>query len=128
MTDQHAVPGPRSHKRRVFLATGLLAGSLASIAGAQTNLYWGDLHVHTNFSLDAYGVANTYVTPDEAYRFARGEEVTSTTGVRAKLSRPLDWLAISDHAEMYGLMPQLLKGDPTVLSSPTNMENDGMRN
>ena len=68
MIHRHSVPGLKSHARRISVATGLLAGSLASIAAAQTNLYWGDLHVHTNFSLDAYGVANTYVTPDEAYR------------------------------------------------------------
>jgi len=47
---------------------------------------------------------STRLSQEDAYRFARGEEVTSTTGVRAKLSRPLDWLVISDHAEMYGLM------------------------
>lgn len=39
---------------------------------------------------------------EDAYRFTHGEEVTSTTGVRARLSRPLDWLVISDHAEMLG--------------------------
>ena len=49
---------------------------------------------------------------EDAYRFARGEEVTSTGGLRAKLSRPLDFLVISDHAEMYGLMPQLLERRP----------------
>jgi hypothetical protein len=43
--------------------------------------------------------------------------VASTTGVRAKLSRPLDWLVISDHAEMYGHMPQLLGWDPDVLGT-----------
>ena len=57
------------------------------------------------------------VGQEEAYRFARGEEVTSTGGLRAKLSRPLDWLVISDHAEMYGLMPQLLAGDPDILAT-----------
>ena len=46
---------------------------------------------------------------EDAYRFARGEEVTTTHGLRVKLSRPLDFLVISDHAEMYGLMPQLLR-------------------
>ena len=51
------------------------------------------------------------------YRFALGEEVTATTGVRARLSRPLDWLVISDHAEMYGLMPKLLSGDPQILAT-----------
>ena len=71
--------------------------------------YFGDLHVHTRYSLDA-STQGTRTTPEEAYRFARGEEVTSTWGLRAKLSRPLDWLVISDHAELYGLMPELLKG------------------
>ena len=57
------------------------------------------------------------VGQEDAYRFARGEEITTTHGLRAKLSRPLDFLVISDHAEMYGLMPQLLSGDPEILSS-----------
>jgi hypothetical protein len=47
----------------------------------------------------------------------RGEEVTTTHGIPAKLGRPLDSLVISDHAEMYGLMPQLLSGDAEILSS-----------
>jgi hypothetical protein len=54
---------------------------------------------------------------EDAFRFARGEEVTTTHGLRAKLSRPLDFLVVSDHAEMYGLMPQLLKGDPEIVST-----------
>jgi hypothetical protein len=54
---------------------------------------------------------------EDAFRFARGEEITTTYGLRAKLSRPLDFLVISDHAEMYGLMPQLLSGDPEVLAT-----------
>ena len=66
---------------------------------------WGDQHLHTDISVDA-GTMNR-LSQEDAYRFARGEEVTSTTGTRARLSRPLDWMVISDHAEMYGLMPQL---------------------
>ena len=54
---------------------------------------------------------------EDAFRFARGEEVTTTHGLRAKLGRPLDFLVIADHAEMYGLMPQLLSGDPEILST-----------
>ena len=54
---------------------------------------------------------------EDAFRFARGEEVTSTGELRAKLSRPLDFLVIADHAEMYGLMPQLLGGDPEILAT-----------
>ena len=76
---------------------------------------WGDQHLHTEISVDA-GTMNR-LGQEDAYRFARGEEVTSTTGIRAKLSRPLDWLVISDHAEMYGLMPPLLSGEPNVLAT-----------
>jgi len=57
------------------------------------------------------------VGQEDAYRFARGEEITTTHGLRAKLSRPLDFLVISDHAEMYGLMPNLLRGDSDILAT-----------
>src|SRR5210317_637489 len=80
-----------------------------------TQVYWGDTHLHTAVSVDA-GTMNR-VGQEDAFRFARGEEVTTTHGLRAKLSRPLDFLVISDHAEMYGLMPQLLKGDQEILST-----------
>jgi hypothetical protein len=80
-----------------------------------TQVLWGDQHLHTEISVDAGTMCR--LGQEDAYRFARGEEVTSTTGVRAKLSRPLDWLVISDHAEMYGLMPKLLAGDPDILAT-----------
>jgi uncharacterized protein DUF3604 len=81
-----------------------------------TRVFWGDTHLHTAISVDA-GAALCRLGQEEAYRFARGEEVLSSTGQRVKLSRPLDFLVIADHAEMYGLMPQLLKGDPEILST-----------
>jgi hypothetical protein len=80
-----------------------------------TRVLWGDQHLHTEISVDAGTMCR--LGQEDAYRFARGEEITSTTGVRAKLSRPLDWLVIADHAEMYGMMPKLLSGDPTVLAT-----------
>lgn len=79
-----------------------------------TNVYWGDSHLHTEVSVDAGTM--TRLSQEDAFRFASGEEVTTTHGLRTKLSRPLDWLVISDHAEMYGLMPQLLSGDPEILA------------
>ncbi len=82
-----------------------------------TKVFWGDTHLHTAVSVDA-GTMNR-IGQEDAYRFARGEEITTTHGLRAKLSRPLDFLVISDHAEMYGLMPQLLAGDQAVLSTDT---------
>jgi hypothetical protein len=80
-----------------------------------TRVLWGDTHLHTAISVDA-GTMNR-IGQEDAFRFARGEEITTTHGLRVKLSRPLDFLVISDHAEMYGLMPQLLTGDPEVLAT-----------
>jgi hypothetical protein len=86
-----------------------------------TRVYWGDTHLHTAISVDA-GAATCKLGPEDAYRFAKGEEVTTSTGQIAKLSRPLDFLVVSDHSEMYGLMPQLLKGDPEILATPKGKE------
>jgi hypothetical protein len=59
-----------------------------------TQVFWGDTHLHTSNSLDARAFGAT-LGPEEAYRFARGEEVMSSHGMRLKLSRPLDWLVIA---------------------------------
>jgi hypothetical protein len=92
-----------------------------------TRVFWGDTHLHTAVSVDA-GAAGCKLGPEDAYRFARGEEVTSSTGQRAKLSRPLDFLVVSDHSEMFGLMPQLMKGDPTILATEAGRRwFDGIR-
>ncbi|WP_255530398.1 DUF3604 domain-containing protein [Novosphingobium sp. NBM11] len=57
-------------------------------------VFWGDTHLHTANSVDAFGFGNR-LGPEEALRFARGEEVTSSTGQKAKLARPLDFLVIA---------------------------------
>jgi hypothetical protein len=80
-----------------------------------TRVLWGDTHLHTAVSVDAGTMCR--IGQEDGFRFARGEEISTTYGLRAKLSRPLDFLVISDHAEMYGLMPRLLSGDPEVLST-----------
>jgi hypothetical protein len=83
-----------------------------------TRIFWGDTHLHTRNSPDAGFLGNT-LSPEDAYRFARGEEVTSSTGLQAKLLHPLDFLVVADHAEYFGLAPQLIDGDPTLLADPT---------
>ncbi len=85
-----------------------------------TQVFWGDTHLHTAVSVDAGTM--TRLGQEEAFRFARGEEVTTTHGLQAKLGRPLDWIVVSDHAEMYGLMPQLLDGDPDIMAIPIGRE------
>src|SRR3990172_4293914 len=78
---------------------------------------WGDTHLHTSFSPDA-GLTGTTLGPEEAFRFARGEAVTSSTGVKAQPRRPHDFLVVSDHAEYLGLANMLRDGDPALLADP----------
>ncbi len=81
-------------------------------------LYWGDTHLHSMLSADA-GLIGNLVGPEDAYRFARGETVTSSTGQRARLVRPLDFLVVADHAQNFGLAPMLEEGNPIVLDTQT---------
>ncbi len=79
-------------------------------------LYWGDTHLHTNYSTDS-GMIGNKLSPDEAYRFAKGEEVLSSTGQRARLIRPLDFLVVSDHAENLGLAPMINESNVELLKT-----------
>ena len=66
-----------------------------------TRPYFGDTHTHTSYSMDA-GAFGARLGPKEAYRFAKGEEVMASSGQRAKLSRPLDFLVVTDHSDGMG--------------------------
>ena len=78
---------------------------------------FGDSHFHTNLSFDA-GLIGTTLTAHEGFRFARGEKVTSNTGLPVQLVRPLDFLVITDHAEFIGLAPMIYNSDPLLLADP----------
>lgn len=82
-----------------------------------TRVLWGDEHVHTGLSMDA-GIAGTTLGPEEAVRFARGDEVISSTGSRLMLSRPLDWVAVTDHSDALGTIAALRAGDPVMMANP----------
>jgi len=84
--------------------------------GYPQRVFWGDTHVHTAYSTDA-GMIGNRLGPDEAYRFARGEMVVSSTGVRARLQRPLDFLVVADHAENLGLAPMISEKNPDLLKT-----------
>ena len=83
-----------------------------------TAVFWGDTHLHTGMSMDA-GAFGARLRPDDAYRFASGEEVTSSTGLQVKLSRALDFLVVADHSDNMGFFPRLYSGDPDMLKDPT---------
>ena len=76
---------------------------------------WGDSHLHTSLSMDA-GLFGNRLPPTEAYRFARGEEVVSSTGQAVRLGRPLDWLVIADHSDGMGMVGDIASGKPTLLA------------
>ncbi len=78
---------------------------------------FGDTHFHTNLSFDA-GLVGTTLGVDEGYRFARGEKVISNTGQPVQLIRPLDFLVITDHAELIGLAPMIYESNPVLLADP----------
>ena len=90
--------------------------------GAVPNrVFWGDTHLHTSFSMDA-GAFGNRLGPEDAYRFARGDEVTSTTAGRVRLARPLDFLVVADHSDNMGFFPDLFAGDPNLLKDPKGRE------
>jgi hypothetical protein len=89
--------------------------------GFATGVFWGDTHLHTDMSMDA-GAFGNRLDLDVAYRFARGEEVQSTTAGPVRLSRPLDFLVVADHSDNMGFFPDLLSGAPHITSNATGKD------
>lgn len=81
-----------------------------------TQVYWGDQHQHTSFSPDA-GLVGDRLSPDDAFRFARGEQLRSSSGQLVQLERPYDWLVVADHATFYGLPQAFQEMDPDILKT-----------
>ncbi|WP_017667031.1 DUF3604 domain-containing protein [Sandarakinorhabdus sp. AAP62] len=135
--------------RRTLMVAALLLGSAGLLAGCDAlkpkqtakstaavkesefpeRPLWGDTHLHTANSVDAFGFG-VRLGPEEALRFARGEEVTATTGMKAKLSRPLNFLVVTDHAEGLGATKALADAPRLLITDATmrrwhDMMNDG---
>lgn len=97
---------------RLVIATSILAVTAAGAATAQEikpnplrDAYFGNLHVHTGWSFDAY-INDSITTPDSAYRWAKGEAISAGEGLPdLQILRPLDWYAVSDHSEYIGVLP-----------------------
>ena len=84
------------------------------------NAYFGDLHVHTKFSFDAY-IYGTRNDPDDAYRYAKGETLTHAAGIEMRLEAPLDFLAVADHATYLGMFEQMDDPDSQVGRHPLSI-------
>jgi len=78
---------------------------------------WGEIHLHTSWSGDAIA-SGTRVGPDEALRYAKGEEITSNTGQPVKLSRPYDFMMVADHSDSLAIMNGVKAGDPKLMAVP----------
>ena len=72
--------------------------------------FFGETHIHTSWSFDAYIFGNTKAGPEDAYKFAMGQTITHPAGYPIKITRPLDFMAVTDHAEYVGIVP--LANDP----------------
>lgn len=92
-----------------------------------TRPLFGDTHLHTAVSFDA-GIFGARLTPRDAYRLARGGQVTSNTGQPVKLSRPLDFLVVADHSDNMGMFPDLLAGKPNIMADPQGRRWSEMMN
>jgi hypothetical protein len=85
-----------------------------------TNVYFGDTHLHTSYSPDAFLMGNQSADPDTAYRYARGRPVVHPYHkARIQIDTPLDFLVVSDHAEFMGVIPNILKDNPIVANTET---------
>lgn len=101
-------------KTKALLATcAAIALSTATQGNDEpTNLYWGDTHLHTSYSFDAFMNGNKTADPDTAYRWAKGQPVIHPMNrTRTQLDRPLDFLVVADHAELMGVIRQIHFGE-----------------
>jgi hypothetical protein len=98
-----------------FFFVGALLAVAVNLNAQDTQLLWGDTHLHTSNSTDAYSTGNFVADPDTAFRFAKGQPVIHPSlKTRVKIVRPLDFLVVSDHAEQLGLQSEVLKGNPLL--------------
>lgn len=105
-----AVSAPVSENAEAPLARQAPPKTLSAGDRARTRALFGDLHMHTSFSFDAFTFKTT-ATPDDAYSFAEGNSLAHPAGGIYKLDRPLDFLAVTDHAEFMGVTRAF--GDPS---------------
>ena len=85
---------------------------------AKRHLFWGDLHLHTNLSADAYINGTQTLGQEDAYRFAMGQRVVVANGTAVALAAPLDFLAVTDHGENLGLYSRIQQADPLFEGRP----------
>ena len=105
---------------KLLACTFVFVATSAGAAEHPTRVFFGDTHLHTSYSPDAFLMRNDTADPDTAYRYAKGLPVVHPYHeARIQIGTPLDFLVVSDHAEFMGVIPGLLKGNPLVASTET---------
>ena len=121
------------HLAETAALTTLIVAITSSLPAraADTQLLWGDTHLHTAYSTDAFLAGNRDADPDTAYRLAKGEPVIHPFNrTRVQIARPLDFLVVADHAEGLGVMGELNRQDPdlanlVLVGTPTDYHRNG---
>ncbi len=112
-------------------ACALFTGGILTADAEETQLLWGDTHLHTKLSSDAYLLQNRSATPDDSYNYAKGLPIIHPYHkARIQIGTPLDFLVVTDHAEFMGVVPRIVDGDPLLLQTETGaryyqMANEG---
>ena len=96
--------------RRLGVMRALLGAGLVILTAAPTfaqetpqrDVFFGETHVHTSWSFDAYIFGNHITSPADAYKYALGEPIDHPLGYKIKITHPLDWMGVTDHSEYVG--------------------------
>src|SRR5207247_52541 len=98
----------------------------------ERDAYFGETHVHTSWSLDAFSLGNMLTTPGDAYKYFKGEPIKHPLGFEVKIDTPLDWAGVTDHSEYVGVVnmandpsspvSKLPQAQPLILKARTKAE------
>ncbi len=127
--------------RRVGIPTGLLVALTAILTVApvwaqeknpERNAYFGETHIHTSWSVDAWLFGNRLTGPDDAYKYAQGQPIKHPLGYEIKIDTPLDFMGVTDHSEYVGVtkeantpgssLSKLPEAQPLIIHSPEDMQ------
>lgn len=99
-----------ANRRTILLTSTILALAAASAGAQERQAYFGETHVHTSWSFDAFIFGNHKTSPADAYKYAKGNTIKHPLGYDIRIDTPLDWMGVTDHSEYVGTVA--LANDP----------------
>jgi hypothetical protein len=107
--------------RKLVVSSLLLGAGLSSSAlvesNPQKNVYFGEQHLHTSLSFDAFAFGNTLTGPEDFYRYAKGKPIKHPGGYDVKITKPLDWGAVTEHTDYMGIVQEANNPDSPLRKS-----------